>query len=120
MADEEMPNEALEEIVLPIRYYGSEDVTGVFADQVVISNIGGVFTIFFYQMQVPPFIGDPNDPEFKAKLRTHQREITEAPAKCVSRIVLMPSLMEQFHVAIGSNLEKYKSKLQTQAPKAEV
>lgn len=101
---EDNPQDQAEQAVLPLRYYGNENVTGLFADQVVVANLGGMFTLYFYQMQVSPFIGDPESAEFKA----FQEGIMEVPARCVARVVLTPVLMEQFARAIASNLEKYK------------
>jgi len=112
---EDKAQAGVEQAVLPIRYYGNEDVPGLFADQVVISNLGGMFTLYFYQMQVPPFIGDANSPEFKQ----FQEGIKDVPARCVVRVVLTPALMEQFAKAITSNIEKYKRLSEHQSNEAE-
>jgi hypothetical protein len=94
---------------LPLRYYGNEDVIGIFADQVVVSHLGGLFTIYFYQMQIPIDIKKPED----------AAHITEVPAKCVARLVLTPPLMEQFAKAIETNMTKYKLLIEQQPNKKE-
>jgi hypothetical protein len=50
-------SEVLQQVLtreIPIEYYGSEDVVGIFADQAIVSHSAGVFTLLFYQMQVRP------------------------------------------------------------------
>jgi len=98
---------------LPIKYYGSDDVVGVFADQVVISHLSGMFSVYFYQMQLPPVVGDPNSPDTRVRLK---EELKDIPAKCVVRIVLTPMLMEDFLKALQKNVERFKRKtLEAQA-----
>jgi hypothetical protein len=101
---------------LPIKYYGNEDVVGVFVDQVIVSHLGGVFTLYFYQMQVPPLLGTEGSTE--AKLRAIE-ELKQVPAKCVARVVLTPTLMEQFYGAIETNMDRFKRQAQKPAPKVE-
>ena len=101
---------------LPIKYYGNEDVVGVFADQVIVSHLGGVFTLYFYQMQLPPLLGTEGSTE--DKLRAIE-ELKQVPAKCVARVVLTPTLMEQFYGAIKTNMDRFKRQAQKPAPKVE-
>ena len=116
MADEQSQREHDDTLLftgeLPIRYYGAEDVVGVFADQVIVSHLGGVFTMYFYQMQLPPLLGDELSAEAKARVI---EELKQAPAKCVSRVVLTPTLMEQLYGAIGTNMERFKRSVQKPA-----
>jgi len=101
---------------LPIKYYGNEDVVGVFAEQVIVSHLGGVFTIYFYQMQVPPLLGQEGSTEFKVRAI---EELKQVPAKCVARVVLTPVLMEQFYKTIETNMERFKQKAEEAARKTE-
>lgn len=106
MADQENPLGLDEETLnrtVDIEYYGTEEVLGIFADQAMISHSNGLFTLLFFQMQFPPM---PTAEQLRA--------LRAIPARCVSRVVLTPMLMQQFAVAINGNLEKYdKSRLPT-------
>jgi hypothetical protein len=82
---------------IPIAYYGTEDIVGLFADQAMVSHSTGLFTLLFFQMQVPPTT-DVED----------LRKLDKLPARCVAKIVLTPQLMEQFNVAMETNIKKHK------------
>lgn len=108
MADDRKPSKTDEELLsreVPIKYYGNENVTSIYADQVVVSHLGGVFTLYFYQMQLPPTVGEPTP----AQLKELQEQIKDVPARCVARVVLTPILMEQFSKAIETNVARYKA-----------
>jgi hypothetical protein len=82
---------------LPIEYYGSEDIAGMFADQAMVSHSTGMFTLSFFQMQVPP----TQDLDVLQK-------VEKIPARCVAKIVLAPQLMEQFFVALEGNIKRHQ------------
>ena len=82
---------------IPIRYYGTEDIVAVFADQAMVSHIGGMFNLMFFQMQIQPSLS-------LAELQN----LNEIPAQCVAKIALTPALMQQFFNAINENLGKVK------------
>jgi hypothetical protein len=97
--DEEKKTETSPQLIareIPIKYYGVEDVTGIFADQAMIFHAGETFTLFFFQSSFPP----TEDVDELNKL-------TEIPAKCVARIVLTPALMRQVSDAITKNLARF-------------
>lgn len=102
---------------LPIRFYGNEDVVGIFADQVIVSNLGGIFTLYFYQMQLPTLLGQ-EAASAEAKVLAIEG-LKQAPAKCVARVVLTPSLMEQFYKAIEINMERFRRNAQKSGAKVE-
>lgn len=98
MADEDnIPSEEILSRAVPIRHYGTEDVLGIFADQAIVSHSTGLFTLLFFQLQFPPA---PN-----AEILQQMQEL---PARCVTRIILTPQLMQQFADAINENLVRYK------------
>ncbi len=100
MADEPQKSDQLEEpfsIQLPVRYYGMEDVVGIFADLAMVQHGGGVFTLSFFQNQLPP-TEDINI----------VRGLSEVPTKCVARIVITPALVEQLADAMMSNMGKFR------------
>lgn len=79
---------------VPIKFYGSEDVVAIFADVAAVSHTTGVFVLSFYQVHISP-------PEQKPE------DLKEAPAKCVSRVVLTEKLFRDLLAAMESNLEKF-------------
>ena len=95
MADEKEELPAFVE--KPLRYYGADEVMGIFADQVMVSHSTGTFTLMFYQMQV----AEVTDLEVL-------KALPDIPAKCVAKIALAPQLVELFYQAVGTNLEKQK------------
>jgi hypothetical protein len=97
------PSETSGEREIKIGYYGDGDIIGIFADQAIVSHATGLFTLLFYQMQIPP-LAQP--PELKA--------LETIPARCVARIVITPELMEQFSEAIKTNIAKYNRLLEKQ------
>lgn len=82
---------------VPLAYYGTEDIVGVFADQAMVSHATGLFTLLFFQTQVPP----TTDLEVLQKIET-------IPARCVAKIILTPQLIEQLFTAMEGNIQKYK------------
>lgn len=101
MADEEKapevpPEEKPFTKEVPIRYYGMEDVTGVYADQASVQHIGETFTLYFFQEQHP----------LTDDISVLQK-VEELPTKCVSRVVLSPALMQNLFTAIEKNMAKY-------------
>lgn len=93
---------------ISISYYGTQDVVGIIADQAMVSHSTGLFTLYFFQMQIPP------------TERVEDLQKLEAlPARCVARIVLTPALLQQFLEAIGKNMEKYKRLVELQATSEE-
>jgi hypothetical protein len=99
MVDQEgdLPDDETLSRAVTINYYGTEDALGIFADQAIVSHSTGLFTLFFFQMQFPP-TPTPED----------LRKIESLPARCVARVILTPTLMEQFAEAINGNLARYK------------
>ena len=93
---------------IPISYYGTQEVVGIIADQAMVSHSTGLFTLYFFQMQIPP----------TEKVEDLQK-LEALPARCVARIVLTPALLQQFLEAIGTNMEKYKRLVEHQAKKTE-
>lgn len=93
---------------IPITYYGTQDVVGIIADQAMVSHSTGFFTLYFFQMQIPP----------TEKVEDLQK-LEELPARCVARIVLTPALLRQFVEAIGKNMERYERLIERQAEKTE-
>lgn len=92
-----------------IKYSGTEEIVGIFADQAIISHSTGLFTLYFFQMQFPP---TPT----KEDLQT----LEAIPASCVARIILTPTLMQQFSMVIIANLERYnKAIVQQLQPEAD-
>lgn len=104
MADENKEAPDAEEPAIfskPLRYYGADQVDGMFADQIIVTHNTGTFTLMFYQMQVTETT--------EIDVVRNQPDI---PAKCVAKIMLAPHLVEPFYRAIGSNLEKQKKMLE--------
>jgi len=106
MADEpehgEQSEKALPEIVsrdIPIRYYGSEDVVGIFADQAIVMHIGGLYNLLFFQMQIP-----------LVESLEGMQNLPAVPARCIAKVVLTPLLLQQFHEAIGKNLGRQEAR----------
>jgi hypothetical protein len=94
-----------------IKYYGNELITGIFADQVVVSHLGGVFTLYFYQMQLPVALATADQEPVQLE---QLKGIQEVGARCVARLVLTPSLMEEVSKAITTNLDRFKRLLEHQ------
>ncbi len=111
MSDQE-PSETLKAVLtreIPLEYYGAADVVGIFADQAMVSHSAGVFTLFFFQTQLP-LLATPED---------LANSLQALPARCVSRIVLTPILMQQFLGALNTNMERYKAIVDQQAKQGE-
>ena len=84
-----------------IEYTGLDDAFGVFSDVAVITHQQDIFSLYFFQLQVPGFKAGPNE----------SLESTRAQAKCVARIILTPERMLALHQAVGRNLQRFKDKL---------
>ena len=95
-------------ITRPIQYLGVEDVFAIFADQAIISHASGMFSLLFFQMQLPLL---PTEDTLQ--------HLEVIPAKCVGRFVLTPMLMQQFASAIQSNMERFSEKLDLMAQQSQ-
>ncbi|MDQ3817540.1 MAG: DUF3467 domain-containing protein [Acidobacteriota bacterium] len=82
--------------VLPVRYYGTEDVVGIFADLAAVQHTAQHFTMFFFQTAIP-----------MSQKESAVLELDELPAKCIARIALTPKLAFDLYKALETNLEKY-------------
>lgn len=94
--DDSQPQTQVRSKVLRLKYYGAEDVMGVFADQAMVQHTPQTFTLLFFQHQVPPT-------EDLAELQN----MDELPARCVARIILTPQLMAEFLSAMQRNMDKH-------------
>ena len=97
----QMEEDGVYTIEKPIRYYGAENVIGIFADLAMVSHSTGNFTLYFYQIQIP------ETESIKAL-----KEMEVLPARCVSRVVLSPPLVDQLYEAMGKNIAKYRKLLE--------
>lgn len=91
-----------------IRYVGTEDILGLYADVAVVAHQNDIFSLYFYQLQIPTFVAGRDE-----------AHVAQADAKCVARIVLTPQRLFAFYTAMAKNLERFKAKIE-EAAKADI
>src|ERR1700726_2569692 len=100
MSEEKEQQEA-DKITLSVDWHYPEGLQSRYANNVLVQAGQLEFTISFFEMQIPPLLGSPEENTVKLK------ELESVRAECVSKIVVNPELMQGLISALQTELEKY-------------
>ncbi len=94
---------APEQIELPVSFDPGKDVVTRYATNLVVQHTEHEFVISFYEAEIPPLLGSPE--ENKARLQ----RLGEVQTKCVARVVVAPGRMAEFVKVLEANLQKFQA-----------
>ncbi|MFA7628933.1 MAG: hypothetical protein WCY37_06055 [Candidatus Dojkabacteria bacterium] len=87
---------------IPINWSSERDVTPRFANQAMINHTDDIFTLMFFDLQLPVFLG--NEDEIAAQINN----LEGIKPICVAKLYLPPSVMPSLISAIQQNFSKYQ------------
>jgi Protein of unknown function (DUF3467) len=103
----EMGEQELENVIaFPIEWQFPENLRTAYATNVIVQHNQHEFTIMFFEMHPPFFLGDEEENKEKAS------KISSVPAECVARIVVAAGRMEEFVSAFQQIFTSYKNGFQ--------
>ncbi len=100
MSDEiEQEKHTPQHIAVSVAWHVSEQISSRYADNVVVQAKKHDATISFFEVQIPPFVGTPDETrEFLEKLGTVR-------AECVGRIVVSVDLLPEIIKALQTTYD---------------
>jgi|SRR5436305_14472531 len=87
---------------IPIEWYVPETLQSRYANNVLVQSTPYEVTISFFETQLPPLSGTREENQAKLKQLGHVQ------AKCVSRIVVTPTLLPRIISALQVGLDTYQ------------
>lgn len=88
-------------IAVPIEWHVSESIKNQYADNVVVQARRHDLIISFFETQLPPFGGSPEE------TRTFLEQLGSIRAECVGRIIVAPELMPEIIQALQTGYDGY-------------
>lgn len=100
MSDEE--REQPEGVSVPVNLHVPEDLQSRYAHNVIVQPGQHELTLFFFETQVPPFVGTPAE---------NSKYLLERGVRftCVSKIIVAPQLVPEIMKALQTGLENYNT-----------
>ena len=87
-----------------------EDLQSHFISNIIVQHQPEAFILSFFEIWPPPILGDSD-----AEIRRQADSIEEIEAKCVARLVVTPSKMEELIKAMTDNLQTYREMMRALA-----
>lgn len=87
---------------IKLNFVYPDNLKSNFVSNVIVQHQKDFFTLSFFEVWVPPILGNTED-EKKAELE----KIDQVEANCVARLVVTPDKMRDFVKALHNNLENY-------------
>jgi len=100
MSEEEQ--EQPQEIEVPIDWHVPESIIGRYVDNVIVQPGNYGITIFFFETQIPPFVGPPE------VVRDYILKKSPIRSECIGKMIVDPELMPKMIEALQTGLENYK------------
>lgn len=104
MGENESESDAIKSIPL-VRVF-PEELRTYFVDNIVVQHQPDRFVVSFFEVFPPPILGDSEE-----ERRAAMEAMSTVEAKCVARLVITPSRMEEFVSVINENLDRYRKML---------
>jgi hypothetical protein len=97
----EIEQEQPEEIELPIDWHVPENIIGRYVDNVIVQPGTYGITLFFFETQIPPFVGPPE------ANRDYLLKKGSIRSECIGKMIVDPELMPDVIKALQTGLENY-------------
>jgi hypothetical protein len=103
MDEEEQTNQVSKGIKLPIDWHVPDTLQSRYVHNVAVQPGAHEFTLFFFETQIPPFVGTAEEnKEYLQKKGSIRFE-------CVSKIIVAPQLMPEIIKALQAGLDNYNA-----------
>ena len=101
MSGEEQQDQASEGVLLPIDFHVPDTMQKQYVDNVIVQPGRHEITLFFFETQIPPFVGSPEaNREYLLKQGSIRFE-------CISQLVVAPQLVPDIIKALQTGLDNY-------------
>jgi hypothetical protein len=97
----EIEQEESPELVIPIDWHVSENIIGRFVDNVIVQPGKYGITVFFFETQIPPFVGSPE------ANRDYLLQKGSIRSECIGKMIIDPELMPDIIKTLQTGLENY-------------
>jgi len=92
----------LQEIILPIEWHVPEQIQNRYAHNVIVQPGSHELTLFFFETQIPPFTGSPEE------IRTFLTKQSSIRSECIGKITVSPELVPEIIKALQTGLDGYR------------
>jgi hypothetical protein len=89
------------EITLPIDWHVPESIIGRYVHNVIVQPGKHEITIFFFENQIPPFVGTPE------AIRNYLLQKGSLRSECIGKMIVDPELMPDIIEALQAGLKNY-------------
>jgi hypothetical protein len=103
MSDVEREDQAEHGILLPIDWHVPETIHNQYVHNIVVQPGTHEITLFFFESQIPPFVGSPE------ANRDYLMKKGSIRFECVSKITVAPQLVPDIIKALQTGLENYNA-----------
>lgn len=90
------------EITLPIEWHVSDNIQNLYAHNMLIQPGKHELTLFFFETQIPPFAGTPEDN------REYLLKKGSIRSECIAKLTIAPQIASQIIKALQEGLENYE------------
>src|SRR5260370_32014693 len=97
----EVEQEQSGEITLPIEWHIPDNVHGRYVHNVIVQPGKYEITIFFFETQIPPFVGTPEE------TRDYLLKKGSIRSECIGKMIVDPEFMPDVIKALQTGLEGY-------------
>jgi hypothetical protein len=111
----EQENRSTQDIMLPIEWHVSDSIHNQYVHNIVVQPGNHEITLFFFETQIPPFVGTPEEH------REYLQKKGSIRFECVSKMTVAPQLVPEIIQALQTGLDNYNRAKQNeiQTPKVD-
>ena len=102
MSEVEQEEQSQQGITLPIEWHVPESIQNRYVHNVIVQPGRHELTLFFFETQIPPFLGSPEE------VRDFLTKQGSIRSECVSKLTVAPELASEIINAIQTGLDNYK------------
>lgn len=98
---EDQQKKLLQSVALPLEWHVSEHIKSQYADNIVVQARKHDFIVSFFETQLPPFAGSPEE------TRAFLEQLGSIRAECVGRVTVAPEMMPEIILALQTAYNGY-------------
>ncbi len=99
--DIEQEKQALQHIAIPMEWHMPEHIKSSYADNVLVQGKQHSFVLSFFNTQIPPFVGTPE------QTRTFLQSLLSIRAEGIAKVEVAPELIPQIITALQTAYDGY-------------
>lgn len=101
MSDTEQEEQSQQGVKLPIEWHVPESIQNRYVHNVIVQPGQHELTIFFFETQIPPFLGEPEE------YRDFLTQRGSIRAECIGKLTVSPELLPDIIKALQTGLDNY-------------